>query len=104
MGGASARLRVAFEPLQVGAHLGSVLIAKIAVFLQRLVDDPFEVNWEVGIQAHRRNGISVKNGVENDSRTLPTERQRSRRHLVENGTEGKQITAGIQLLGAHLLR
>ena len=104
MGGASARLRVALEPLQVGAHLGSVLVAQVAIFLQALVDDPFEFDWEVGIQAHRRYGVSFKNAVEDDSRTFPSERQRSRRHLVENGTEGKQITAGIQLLGAHLLR
>src|SRR5439155_26051479 len=98
MGGASARLRVAFEPLQVGAHLGSVLIAKIAVFLQGLVDDPLEFDWDVGIQAHRMNGISVKNGVENDSRTFLTKRKCFIRHLLEKGSEGIKITSGSLIL------
>ena len=66
-----------------------MLVADVTILFQSLVDDSFEFDREVGIQAHRRYGVSFKNAVEDDSRTFPSERQRSRRHLVENGTEGK---------------
>ena len=35
--------------------------------------------------------VPVQNGVEDDSRTLTTERQRAGGHLVENGAEREQI-------------
>ena len=36
------RFRIPLEPLQIGSHVGRMLIAQIAVLLQSLVDDPFQ--------------------------------------------------------------
>ena len=44
----SSRLCIPLQPLQVGSHVGGVLIAQIAIFLQRLVDDVVPVR-----RAHR---------------------------------------------------
>jgi hypothetical protein len=51
-----ARFRVAFEALQVGAHVGGALIAQVAIFFEQLVQDFFEVRRQFGIQAKRRRG------------------------------------------------
>ena len=47
-------LRVPLQPLQVGSHLRGMLIAQVAVFLQRLVDDVFQLRRNIGIQPNRR--------------------------------------------------
>ena len=36
------RLGIPLQPLQIRPHVGCVLIAKIAVFLQRLINDAFQ--------------------------------------------------------------
>src|SRR5439155_23077868 len=81
-----------------------MLVADVTILFQSLVDDPFEFDWEVGIQAHRRYGVSFKNGVEDDSRTFPSERQCPGRHLVKYRTEGEQIRACVQFLSTDLFR
>jgi hypothetical protein len=35
------RLRIAFEPLEIGAQLAGVLITHLAIFFQSLVNDLF---------------------------------------------------------------
>ena len=40
---------VALQSLEVGPYVGRALIAEIAVFLQRLVDDAFQFRREVRI-------------------------------------------------------
>jgi len=37
------QIGIALQPLQIGANFGSRLIAQLAVFLQRLRDDFFEL-------------------------------------------------------------
>jgi hypothetical protein len=49
----------ALQSLQVGSNLRCALTPQIAVFLQRLVDDPFEFGWHVRIQPDRRNGSTI---------------------------------------------
>ncbi len=39
---ATADFRVAFHPLQVGANVCGMLVAQVAVFLQRLVNQRFD--------------------------------------------------------------
>src|ERR1019366_2452044 len=63
----------------------------IAIFLQCLVDDVFQLGWYVVIQPHWRCGSRVQNGFEDDSRAFPTERQRARRHLIKNHSKREQI-------------
>ncbi len=47
---------VTLQPLQIGAHLGGTLIAEVAILLQRLVDDLFQLVRDRGIQFGRRVG------------------------------------------------
>ena len=44
---------VALQALQIGAHVGGVLVAQVAIFFERLVDDVFELARQIGIQTHR---------------------------------------------------
>ena len=56
----SAGVRVALQPLQIGAHVRGVLVTQVAVFLQRLVDD--------ALQLDGRSGFSRTGGVGSRSR------------------------------------
>src|SRR5690349_5129256 len=46
-------LAVALQSLQVGAQIGSTLVAQVTIFFESLVDDFFELGRKVGIDAHR---------------------------------------------------
>ena len=50
----TTRIGIALQPLQIRANIGGVLVAQLPVFLQRLVDDFFELWGKVGIQPHWR--------------------------------------------------
>src|SRR5712691_6653657 len=76
-----------FQPLQIGANLRGVLVPKVSVFLQTLVDDLFQPRRKIRIQPHGRRGSRVQNGLEDYSRTFSTKRQRTRRHLVQHRSE-----------------
>ena len=47
----SSRTAVALQAFQVAAHLGSVLIAQVAIFFEGFVDDLFQPRRDVGIEA-----------------------------------------------------
>src|ERR1017187_1369816 len=47
----SSRLCIALQPLQIAAHLRGVLVAQIAVFLQCLGDDVFQLGRQVRVQS-----------------------------------------------------
>ena len=59
----AAGWRLEFEfplhSLEVGAHVASVLITRLAIFLQRLVDDVIKFWWKIRIQAHRGNWVAL---------------------------------------------
>src|SRR5271169_4281752 len=74
---ASARVGVALQALEVGPHLGGNLVPQIAIFFERLIDDVFELGWEVRIQAHRGRRRAVENRLKDDGRTVPAEGQHS---------------------------
>ena len=63
-GGGASRIRVALQPLQVGPHLRGMLIAQVAVFLQSLIDDPFQFGRHSGIQPQRRSRRRIQDGFE----------------------------------------
>ena len=42
---------VALEAFEVGAHVGGVLVAEVAIFFEGFVDDAFELGREIGIEA-----------------------------------------------------
>ena len=97
-------LGVPLQPLQIRSHVGCVLVAQIAVFLQSLVDDPFQFGGNSGFSrtaeqvrgsgSHRRSlaVLSPRNG------NVPGG------HLIEDSAKGEQISARIQFLGPRLLR
>jgi len=47
------------QPLQVGAHLRCNLVAQLAVLLQGLVDNAFELRRQIRIQPHRSSRRAV---------------------------------------------
>ena len=98
------RVGFALQPLQVGTHVCSVLVAQITIFFQSLINDVFQFWRKVRVQTNRRNWIARQNFMTNHSRTFSAKRQDSRGHLVEHRAEGKQIAARIEFLGPHLLR
>ena len=98
---------VALQALQIGAHVGGMLVTQIAVLLQRLVNDAFHLRRQIGIQPDRRRGQLFQNRIEDQRRSVAAERQRAGRHLIQHRAKGKQIGARIQffpfgLLGRHV--
>jgi hypothetical protein len=85
--------------LKVGAKLGGVLVAQVAIFLQALADNSLQVGWQVRVQSHCRCWHPVKNGFEDHSRAFTSEWQDPSRHLIEYCPEGKQIDAHVQFFG-----
>src|SRR5258708_6682077 len=92
------------QALQIGAHLGCDLIAHVAIFLERLVENALELGWSGWIQGDRRSRSVVQDVVENDGAGRPGKRMLSGNHLVEHRAERKQIAARIQLFAARLFR
>ena len=88
-GRASPRFRIALQPLEVGAQIGGMLVTQIAILLQRLVDDVFELRRNIGVETHRRDRSALQNRVKDRSRRIPTKRHRPGCHLVEHASKGK---------------
>src|SRR5437016_13360944 len=94
-GGGPSRIRIALQPLQISPHLSRALIAEVAVFLQSLVDDSLHLGRHCRIQSDCGAGTGVEDGFEYLCGTACMKRESTRYHLVEYGSEGKQIIAGI---------
>jgi len=95
---------VALQPLQIAADLRGVLVAQVAVFFERLVNDFFHPRRHVGIEAQRRGRRAIENRIEDNGRSIAPKRHRARRHLIQHGTKGKQVGAHIELFALGLLR
>src|SRR5580700_2435198 len=93
--GTPVRLQIPPEALQIGAHFSRALVAEIAVLLQRLVDDVFQLGWHVGIQPQRWRRYRIQNGFEDESGAFPTERQPACSHLVQHCAKGEQIRSRV---------
>ena len=94
---------IPFQALQIGSDVSGMLIAQITILLESLVDDPFQFSGHVRIQPNYGGRRAVEDGFEDHCGTLATERQRTCRHLVHDGAEGKQIASRVQLSRARLL-
>jgi hypothetical protein len=92
-GRTTARVRFAFQPLQVGSYFGCTLMAQVAIFLQRLVDDAFQLSGNVRVQAHCRCGLGLQNRFE-EARCCPAEGEQQ---VNENGPSRSKPT-GRRLL------
>ena len=100
----SPRLGIPLQPLQVGSHFRRALVAQIAVFLQGLVDDVFQLGRNITIETNGRGWNRIEDCLEDDSRTFAMKGQNTCRHLVQHSAEGEQIAPRIQLFRPHLLR
>ena len=100
----AARFHLTLQPLQIGAHIGSVLVTQVAIFFQSFIDNAFQFAGQVRIQPHRRHWRLVQDGFEQQRSRVPAERQRACRHLVQHRAKRKQIGARIERLAARLLR
>src|SRR6267378_7849378 len=98
----AAGIGVALEALQVRAQVGGMLIAKVGVFFQGLVDDVFETGRQVWIETHRRQRRFVKNRIEHGRRRFPAKGKLSGGHLVKHDAEREEIGARIQILAESL--
>ena len=83
------RASIATRARQVGAHFRGVLVADLAVFLQRLLDDAFEVGGHLWIQTRWSGRGGMKDGIKDGAGGFTSEWQSSGRHLVEQDAEGK---------------
>ena len=99
-----SRFGVALQPLKIGANVGGVLVAQIAVLLQGFEDDVFELGRQIPVETNGRRRHRIEDGFENDAGTLAVKRHSAGSHLVENRSKGKKIGASVQFLGPYLLR
>ncbi len=89
------RVRIALQPAQVGAHLGSALVAQIAILLERFVDHAVEFGGKHRIEPRRRHRRTIEDGIEDHRGRAALERQRSGGHLIEHGPEREEVAARI---------
>ena len=97
----------ALEAFEVGAEIGSVLIAEVAVFFEGFVDDAFEFGRDFRVEANRCGRVSMENAVEYRGRSVALEREGSGGHFVENRSEREKIGPNVErfperLLGRHV--
>ena len=102
-GQSAAGFRVALQSLQVRPHINGMLITQFAVLLQRFVDDSFQIQRQVGVDASSRCRHTLQDSVKNDARGLAPKRQQACRHLVQHNPEGEQVCTRIQVLAPYLL-
>src|SRR5271167_3313021 len=50
--GQPARFSIALQPLKIGAYVGCVLVAEIAILLQSFENDVFKLGWQVAVETN----------------------------------------------------
>ncbi len=70
------------------------------------MNDPLEICRHIEVDASRRGGLAIKDGVVNEAGRRSLERSRAGSHLVKNGAQGKDIRPPVDrfspdLLGRH---
>ena len=83
------------QAVQIGANFGSELIAKLAIFFERLQDDFFQPQRNIGIEMRGRFRDAMQNRVGNGFRSFPSKGHNARGHLIQDHAEGKQVGARI---------
>ncbi len=80
-----------------------MLVAQLAFFFQRTINDVLEPGRQVGIQPDRRDRRPVHDAVKNYAGSFSAKGQRSGGHFVEHDSERKQVGAGVEWLASNLL-
>jgi hypothetical protein len=83
----TSRITIALQSLEVRANLGRVLISKLPILLQALVDDPFQFHRNVGVQPDGVYRRAVEDAIRNDCGAVATKWQCGSRHLVKHDAE-----------------
>src|ERR1700735_278618 len=65
------------------------LIAQVAIFFQRLINDVFEFGGKFGIQAHRSDRSAIQNRVSNHAGSFTAKRNRAGGHFIQDHAKGK---------------
>src|SRR5262249_15617801 len=68
-------ISVALEALELRAHVRSVLVAQVAVFLEDAIDKLFELVGEIGVNADRRNRRAIEDRFKDQTRGVAAERK-----------------------------
>ncbi len=101
-GDASGRIRFAAQAFQVRANFGGDLVTHLAVFLQRLLQNFFELGWNIRIDANGRGRHAIQDGFKGDAGGFAAEGHRAGGHFVQHGAERKKIAARVEFLAANL--
>ena len=80
-----------------------MLIAEITILFQRPADDVAQLVRHVRVVAQGRLRRAIQNFGKNDAGRVATKRKYARGHLIEHYAKGKNVTASIEILAAHLL-
>ena len=99
-----SRIEVAFQPLESGLQVGSILVSKVAIFLKRLADYSAQLGRQRRIDLRDRNRSSIQDRIEHHRRCIAQERQNACRHLVEDRADGKEIRPRVGYLTTRLFR
>jgi hypothetical protein len=60
-----------------------------------MVDEVFELDWQVRVKTNGGHRRSFENGMEDDAGTCFTKWQSAGRHFIQDDTEGKQVCPRI---------
>ena len=85
----AAGIGVAFQALQIGAHIRRVLVAQLGIFLKGLGNNFFEFYGQVGIEARRWNRFAFQDRGENYAGRAAGKSLAPGGHFVEDQAERK---------------
>ena len=80
-----------------------MLEAEGTIFFESAVDDFFELDGQLWIDADRCDGISIQDRIENHAGGVAAKRQSASGHFVEDDAKRKQVRARIEILATNLL-
>ena len=98
------RSRIPLQPLQVGSHLRRALVPQVAVFLQRLVDDPFQFGWRVRVEPHGSRSYRFRRASKITPQVLPTNGDFPAAISYMTAPKENRSVRAIEPLPARLLR
>ena len=80
--GQPARFSIALQPLKIGANVGCVLVAEIAILLQSFENDVFKFGRQIAVETNGRRRNGIEDGLEDDTGTLAVKGHGACRHFV----------------------
>src|SRR5207253_10309904 len=94
---------IALQAPEVSAQLGGALVTDVAIFLQRLIYDSFQLRRHFRIEPERRGRLFAENGIQARGAGVSTKRKRTGGGLVSDRTERKDIGTAMETLSQRLL-